>query len=389
MHALETNQAIVQKEQPRLDSCKQTLADLSINLQLLEQAEAIENLHQRLGEYQKAEQDRPRLETEHQQLRADARAILREIRPDLEPEQIEKLRPLLQQRKQLSESGQQLAVLKSRLSKLDSDLQEDETRLQSLRQERQELPPLVASQALNSSIKVARKQGDLDGQIQNAEAEYTTLQAECQTGVERLNLWQGDLGSLYRLHLPERESLRRFDDEYAELRQQRKRLNDNRQQTETAVEIARRGLDEIQRAVSVPSEPELQQARSQRDQLWQVLRQQWVDGETSSQIITGNKAEQADAFEQYIASADELSDRLRREADRVQKLASLQADEKTGLQQSCRHQQRDANLSATDSKNWKLTGRHCGRHPLLLHTVRVRCSDGWIMLKNCVSRLFA
>jgi uncharacterized protein YhaN len=63
------------------------------------------------------------------------------------------------------------------------------------------------------------------------------------------------------------------------------------------------------------------------------LRRQWVDGEKlattegSSEARGEAAGRQADTFEILVAEADQLADRLRREADRVHKHASLMAEQ--------------------------------------------------------------
>ena len=79
--------------------------------------------------------------------------------------------------------------------------------------------------------------------------------------------------------------------------------------------------------VLVPTEKELIQLRTEREQAWQLLRRQWIDGEDVSKEAGGIDAERAlpDAFEYRVFSADAVADRLRREAERVHVQASLLA----------------------------------------------------------------
>ena len=73
----------------------------------------------------------------------------------------------------------------------------------------------------------------------------------------------------------------------------------------------------MQRIGAIPTETDLLEIRSERDQSWQLLCRQWLNGEDVSTEIN--------TFEGRLTEADELSDRLRREADRVHTLAGLQA----------------------------------------------------------------
>jgi len=84
----------------------------------------------------------------------------------------------------------------------------------------------------------------------------------------------------------------------------------------------------MQRAGAVPTEEELIELRTEREQAWQLLRRQWIDGEDVNTEASTMDAERAlpDAFEYRVIGADELADRLRREAERVHSQASLLAE---------------------------------------------------------------
>lgn len=92
---------------------------------------------------------------------------------------------------------------------------------------------------------------------------------------------------------------------------------------------ALRRLDEIQLAGAVPTEEELIKARTERGQVWHLMRRQWINGEdvnTEARAIDADRV-LPDAFEHRMIGADELADRLRREADRVHAKASLLAEQ--------------------------------------------------------------
>ncbi len=332
VNRLETAQAIVGKAAPRLEGLQEQLEGLSINQELLDQTENIEDLHARLGGHRKALQDRPHLEAEGQQLLTDAKSLLKEIRPDLELKDIEELHPVLARRQAIAELGSKNAVLISRVEQAESSLRETEKRLKIARKERDEIPESGSAEALRRAIAASRKQGDFDASIQSTRSELTSLQAECAADLSRLTLWDGELEELAGLGLPNRESINRFEDVYDELEKRLQRLEEKREEATDSLQDTSQRLDEIERVGAVPTEADLTNARSERDQVWQVLRRQWVDGEDISVEASDHQSERTlpDVFEYRLAGADEVSDRLRREADRVHALASLQAKQDGG-----------------------------------------------------------
>ena len=353
INALETAQAIVGKATPRLEGLQQQLAGLSTNQALLEQAENIEDLHARLGGHRKAQQDRPHLEAESKQLLTDAESLLKENRPDLEPKDIEQLRPVMAKRQPIASLGNKEAVLNARAEQAETSLRETEKRLQTARKERDEIAESGPTDALHRAITAARKQGELDASIQSTQSQLAGQQAECVANLSRLTLWQGELDEMARLALPSRESIHQFEEDYADLSKRIQRLEEKKDELIDALQDTSQRLDEIERVGEVPTEVSLKQARSERDALWQLLCRQWIEGEDVSVEASEYQGEGTlpDAFENRLASADEVSDRLRREADRVHARASLQAKQEGGQQQA---QKLAEQLEATSAERAQL-----------------------------------
>lgn len=336
LKALETAQAIVGKAIPRLAESHKQLETLSINQKLLEHAEDIEDIHARLGGYRKIEQERPILQAERQQLLIEAESLLKEVRPDLELKGIEVLRSVLARRHTINELSSENAVLLSHLEQAESNRRETETRLMIARKKYREISASGSTSALRRTIVAARKQGDMDAVIQSTDNDLGCIQAQCAADLSRLTLWDGALDDLPGLGVPNRESINRFEHAYDNMRSIHQRLEEKKAETADSLHEASYRLDEIQRIGRVPSEADLIAVRSERDQLWQLLRRQWVEGEDiSHEEASRFVAEKGltDRFEYLLSDADELSDRMRREVDRVHTVASLQAQQEAAQQQ--------------------------------------------------------
>ena len=332
VNRLETAQAMVGRAASALKGLRQELEGLSINRALLEQAEGIEDLHARLGGHRKAQQERPHLEAEHQQRLTDAAYMLKEIRPDLQLKEVGQLRFVAAMRQTISATGSQKAVLVSALKQVESNLVKTESRLQVIRQERADSPQSASSDALCRAIAAARKQGDLDAAVFSVQSELAASLAACADDLSRLILWDGPLEAVAGLALPNSENIDRFEALYDELRSHSRQLEREREQTAGKLQETQLKLDEIRRTGAVPTEADLVDSRSQRDGMWQLLRRHWIEGEDVSAEADRFQAEGGlpDAFEKSMVGADDLSDRLRREADRVAEMAGLQAREERG-----------------------------------------------------------
>lgn len=330
----ETAQAILQKATSRLYGLQGQLEGLSVRQPVLDQSESIEALHARLGGHRKAVQDRPHLEAECKQLFTDAESLLKDMRPELALSDIELLRPVFARRQRIIDLGNQNLVLVSRVKQAHNNLRETETRLKHANKERQQLPDVGSSELLRRAVAAARKPGDVDGAIQSTRREMAMLQEQCTADLARLTLWTGPLEDIPKLPVPSRESISRFDESYAELDKRTERLREKQGEMAEALRKVSQRLDEIQRAGAVPTEEDLIEVRFEREQVWHLLRRQWIDGEDVNVAASEIDSECAlpDAFEVRVASSDELADRLRREADRVHTQANLLAEQENSKQ---------------------------------------------------------
>lgn len=396
LHQLATAQAILARARPRLDGFRHQIEGLSVSQGLLDQAETIEELHTRLGSHRKALQDRPHLEAERRQLIADAELLLKEVRPDLGLSDIGRLASVLARRQRIAELGNDHAVLIARMEQSESSRRDTELRLQAARKQRLEPDRTDASGAgssapLRRAIAAARRLGDIDGAIRSDRAELAAMEAECTAGLSRLALPNPVLEELPGLAVPGRESVARFEQDYDELGRRVHRLLEKREQAADELRGTSVGLDELRRVGQVPSEAELAGLRSERDRLWWLLRRQWLDGEKVAAEAAGLEPEAAlpDAFEQRMADCDEFSDRLRREAGRVHKMAALEAKQHS-LQQLTAEIAEQLEVCDTDRRrldaDWQ-TQWAAGPIPLRTPREMRAWLDGLEKLRDRVDRL--
>jgi uncharacterized protein YhaN len=369
---LETARAMAGQAIPRHDSLQQQIENLSVRQKFLDQAENIEELHTRLGSHRKAQLDKPHLEAERQQLLTEGEFVLKEIRSDLELSDTESLRPVLARRQSIIDMGGEKALLVSAVEQAESSRRATELRLKAARRGIQELPETGSSEALRTVIAAARKQGDMDAMIQSARGECASLEIQTTAGLSRLTLWHGALKDLPGLAVPNRESINRFEDAYADLDKRIKRLQEKQGEAEDVLRQVSLRLDENQRAGNVPTETDLEATRSGRDRIWQLLRRRCFDGEhvPAPEPRTDARGILPDEYEERVVDADELSDRLRREADRVHEIASLQARQVSEQSQS-RDIARQLEECTTDQRqldaDWQSLWTACRIHP---HTPR-------------------
>lgn len=355
-------------EARRLETVER-MAALVVDSAVLDHAENIENLHQRLGAYRKGLEDRPGLDGLRKGYKTEAAHLLRRVRPELEVERAETLRPGLAKRRTVQALAQRHEAVVQGVRQAETRLAELGRELEGRRAELASLGREADGAALTQAIAAARKAGDLDDELRQRLAEGQRLRGVCLAALERLGLWAGSLEAVPSLRLPLPETvnesetaLQRRDEELRRLRQEEERAVQN-------LESLKREVRAIEHAAEVPSEADLADCRARREEGWGLLRRQWLDGEDIAAESRLYAAEGAlpEAYELWVAKADQTADRMYREADRVQKHAHLLAGIESagtaleGLRTAAADEvaQREALLA-----RWRKQWAPCGVEPL-------------------------
>ncbi len=294
---------------------------------VLAQAETIERLHQHVGRFTKDLADRQRLEGESRELHAQAVELLEEVRPGRTLEEAEALRPALDRWMRIQELGNQRQALVG---------------------------------AVDQARRITREaEGSLAGAVEGE---------QLRLGIQRLGLWSGTADELEALPVPPAETLERFGRDFAALADRRRTLEEKRQAAQGAAGEAARQLEVLRRAGAVPTEDDLAAARKRREEGWRLVK--WHEaGKDVSVEARLYDPEHAlfNAYEHAVRQADEIADRLRREADRVQLQARLSADRD---HRAAEAEALDAQLAGLAEETgrieaaWQDLWRPCGIQPL-------------------------
>ena len=301
---------------------------ISLNQDILHYTDEIEAMFQRLGEHCKAGADRPKLEGMRITLRTEAAALLKQIRPDLLLEGVEALRPGLLKRKTIFSLGNQYEAQAQKIEQCNDDMRKKQKALEAVRSELSRMPSAQNPEGIIQAIRIAQKAGDLDKQIEDGQSALELSKKSCLEELGCLGLWSGPLEKVGGLPVPMRETLNRFEKELDSIVEKIKQVNEGKVKLEANCQKISTQLLEITGAGEVPTEEDLFRIRSRRDSGWQLLRRQWVEREDVSEEVGAFSPETPlpKAYENLVIESDQTADRLRREAERVQKHASLQAD---------------------------------------------------------------
>jgi uncharacterized protein YhaN len=364
----------------RVEELQKKRHGVSPKPEFMNRADEIEGMHQRLGEYRKAMADRPRLEGMRISHKTDAATLLKQIRPDLTLDQADTLRPGLAKKKTIQNLGNQHGALLENLDQTEREIRKVEELLEKSREALSRLPSARDPQGLVQVIKTVQKAGDLDKDLKEQERALEISKESCGKALSQIGLWSGPVDQAGRLTLPMRETVNLFEETWDSIGEKRRQVQVEREKLDGELRQLLTQFHEIQYGGDVPTEEDLLTVRSRRDLGWGLLKRQWLDGEDVAEEagILSPDSPLPETYENLVGLSDQAADRLRREADRVQKHASLKSriesihDRRTELERET--EQLDAEAGEAE-RRWHALWSTCGINPLSPREMREWVSE--------------
>ncbi len=316
------------KAEARLKHLDNEEKALETKPELLQNEQIIAALFKELGAVEKVIIDRPLIDGQRHQLLEEAGKILKTIRPDLSVDDIDQLRPLLNNKKRLNALAGEYHLLRQEKEKIEAEFKDLDSEEQALQQELAEIKlKNLDLGLLKATINAARKPGDLEKQLARQKKNLRVKLEECTGELSRLGRYSGSLEQLNMVALPEPETLDRFEKELDFLAEERKEAKRKLKQYAEEEKEAGHGLEALLLKGSVPTQQELDQARDLRNHGWLLIKQNYIENIDKTDQIEVYTAGAAlvTVYEQKINTADNLSDQLRHAADEVVKRAHLEA----------------------------------------------------------------
>lgn len=347
---LSVAQAAQRRARDSLTETEKELKTLVIPDELLAMTDQIDRLRELLGSYRKAQQDLPGIQARREQLLADARRLLKAIRPDLTLEAADELRISKSDTSEIIRLGKRLDPLTAEERHAASEVETLTTSLAAAQRQFDALPPALSPVRLQEVVQRWQAHGNLEQQLATARAELVQLEDQAAIDLRKLPLWSGSLEDLERLPAPSSETIDRFETQLATAADELKRVNERKDEAQAKLSECRRQIEQLQLEGAVLTESDLAESRRVRGEEWEKLLSAWrgvatpdrhrpllamdsPDAEQTQELIVG--------YEKAVRFADDVSDRLRREAARVSMLAQLAS------QRDAQQQQIDQLLAAT------------------------------------------
>lgn len=302
-------------------------ANLDVAEDLLARSDEVEALHERLAEYLSASRQQPPLLASRARAEHQAIALLGELRPDLSFADASKAAPGRAAVAEIEDLADRHGRLASRRSILVEAVQDAERRLAEVDARLVDVAGASEPLELKACLRRAQAAGDLEVQLSEAEQLVARLRQDAVSRVSSLGTSAG-IDDVRGLPVPVREAIERFRLSEDALDTRLARAKERTDELEARRSRLQRELDELESQGEVPTEAQLKRVRRQRNRGWALVREHWLDGGDlggkSPDMFDPDRA-LLEALETNMHLADEIADRLRREADRVARRGAMQA----------------------------------------------------------------
>jgi uncharacterized protein YhaN len=362
-----------------LEQLDTKIQQLVVPHELLHQGQKIEDLHRKLGEFEKGMEDRPRLVVQKKYLEHDAREILKSLGQSDDFAKVEGLCLRADEPVWIQNLGNQHQGLLADCRNARQKVRDLNGRIEKAQQDLASLKELVDPADLRRQIRQAQLQGALDQQLAGAEESLALAEAQATVEIARLPDWKGTLEALEVLPMPPPETIDRFETHLSEAKTHIGQLDDRIAEQKTTNSQKQAEIRQLELQQEVPSEGDLERARRERDAGWQLVREAWLNGDVHEQTVAEFVGRHppaqilAEAYERSVADSDQLADRLRREADRVARKGELvsQVEQSSEQIRTLATQRHDQTVAFAElRKQWADLLNPLGLPPLLPKEMR-------------------
>ncbi len=330
--------------QEQLEIAEENLKGLTFDDTLVQRAKDIGQLHERRIEIRGEKADLPKREAElnaaEQELRANASEL--EWKETDSAALIERIPPQTKVRV-VSSLLNQRGKLEADVTNYTRVLQESQETLGGLKERLDEMGEPADVSRLAIVIRTLREQGDLAGRVRTAKQTLKDTQALVGRRLKALNPGGIDEETLTNMTVPAQAMVQ----EHREREQDwKRRLRETRQEVSSVQqkldgEVA--AFDRSVRDEKVVTGEELNNARSKRNALWELVKLKYVQGEPIPEDRASGFEEElenlAGAFEPAMARADDLADRRFDHAEAAGRIAEIKR--KIGEQKTLLAQERE------------------------------------------------
>ena len=324
---LQTATEAEERAKARLSRLKEESESLNVRNELLDNEEAILAIHKELGAVEKTIKDRPQQDGKRRLLRNEAELLLKAVRPNIDLNSADQLRPLLNNKKWISGLAQKHGLLNQKKEKAEATLRDVEDEQESIKKELGELSQSNLDLSdLKAAVASARKAGDLEQRLTDSQKRASDDNAACESELSRLGRFSGTIEALLKVAMPVYETLDTCEKQLDELSGNIKDYGRKQKELKEELKQAEQDLKALLLKSDVPTISDLEESRTVRNIGWNLIKRKYIENSDVEQDIKkfAPDSDLPTFYEQKVDTADHVSDRLRLATDQVVKRADLE-----------------------------------------------------------------
>jgi len=325
---LQTASEAKERAEAKLSRLKEDAESLNVRNELLDNEETILATHKEIGAVEKTNKDRPQQDGKRRLLRNEAEQLLKSIRPDIDLDDADELRPLLNNKKWISGLAQKHGLLNQKKENAEATLRDVEDEQESVKKELgEQAQSNLDLRELKAAVAAARRTGDLEQRLADSQKRATDDNAACESELSRLGRFSGTIEALSKAAMPVSETFDTFEKQLDELSEKIRDCSRKKKELEEEKKLTEQDLKALLLTTDVPTISELEESRTVRNTGWNLVKRKYIE-ETDVEMDIAEFAPESElptVYEQKVDAADHVSDRLRLAADQVVKRADLEA----------------------------------------------------------------
>jgi uncharacterized protein YhaN len=305
----------------RVANQDEKLADITVDQPLLDRADRIRTISERIGAYETDTSDRGGLDEERRSAEQAATSLIA-VLSDGHPAggSFDEVGTVVSGRAAFAPARDRWSSARAGVERAADEANTSAVDLEGVKALIAEYGPHVDPEPLRAALAATRARGDLDERVATARSSLENDRVALAQTAGRLGVDPDQVSHVLAQPGPSDEEVTQIAHSLSEV------------EAAAAVRLARAGeLDTLGRematrlasldvAGTTPSEEEITERRTAREQTWRSVRKAWLEHVpvTGTGKEWGSDAELAGTYEERTRQADEAADRMWREAERAQ-----------------------------------------------------------------------
>jgi uncharacterized protein YhaN len=169
------------------------------------------------------------------------------------------------------------------------------------------------------AINALRSEGDLSRQLEEASMRQVTLKKSIDLSLKKLSLEGANFDEIASLNVPLAETVALFEKQEQKLAKQEESLSLQTKELGSRRSEINRQIEKMQAEDSLPTSDKLKVVRNERDRGWELIKNNWLNGENVEEKAREYDAELPldQAYETRVEISDSLADLMFEKAETV------------------------------------------------------------------------